>query len=314
MGMTMMLSDLVHYRNQLREFNAQLIQDHAHHELKTVLDLVTNTPLPTNSDHQVQVGYDSMMIAVAAFDYGVQSVINNINVAISELGQGYMQHTMSLFEQRRAATKDFGILDRTITLSEEHRDMLSTRITLRSDWHYSGLIIRPGRESWGSHMVALDPLYVVDEDIEWLSPIQSTYPAEYNRRVRYIVNETYTNNGYLSAIPNNQIGFVLAYNYFNFKPFEVVCCYLTECFEKLRPGGVIGFTINDCDRVGGVKLVENNFAAYTPASMIIEHAKKLGYEVVFQHNLDAANTWLELAKPGELTSIRGGQSLAKIVA
>ena len=309
-----MLSDLVHYRNQLQEFNAQLLRDHAHNELKTVLDLVINTPLPTTSDNQVQVGYDSMMIAVAAFDYGVQQVIENINLAIAEVGAGHLKQTMALFEQRRAATKDFGILDRTITLSDEDKNVISTRISLRSDWHYPGLIIRPGRETWADQMVALDPLYIVDEDIEWLSPIQSRYSEEYNRRVLYTVIETYTDTEYLGVVPNNQIGFILAYNYFNFKPFEIVCRYLKECFEKLRPGGVIGFTINDCDRVGGVKLNENNFASYTPAGTILDYAKTLGYNIVLQHKLDAANTWLELAKPGELTSIRGGQSLAKIIA
>jgi hypothetical protein len=31
-------------------------------------------------------------------------------------------------------------------------------------------------------------------------------------------------------------------------------------------------------------------------------------------HLDGASTWIEVVKPGELTSLRGGQSLAKIVA
>ena len=76
----------------------------------------------------------------------------------------------------------------------------------------------------------------------------------------------------------------------------------------------MAFTFNDCDRAGGVELVERHFMCYTPGSMIVALCESLGFEIQQRYQIDASNTWLELQRPGELTSLRGGQSLAKIVA
>jgi hypothetical protein len=43
-----------------------------------------------------------------------------------------------------------------------------------------------------------------------------------------------------------------------------------------------------------------------------EHARKLGYEITYEHHDDAGTTWVELRKPGMLDSIRGAQALASI--
>jgi hypothetical protein len=40
----------------------------------------------------------------------------------------------------------------------------------------------------------------------------------------------------------------------------------------------------------------------------------MGFEIIFEHSGQGNITWLELKKPGEIQSIRGGQALAKIVA
>jgi hypothetical protein len=48
--------------------------------------------------------------------------------------------------------------------------------------------------------------------------------------------------------------------------------------------------------------------------LILNTAKNIGFQLVHQHSLDSAMTWIELQRPGQLTSLRGGQSLARIVA
>lgn len=72
-------------------------------------------------------------------------------------------------------------------------------------------------------------------------------------------------------------------------------------------------TFNDCDRVPGVVMVEDKMACYTPGTLITQMAKNIGYNQFYTWNQGLALTYLELKKPGELNSLRGGQTLARIV-
>lgn len=117
----------------------------------------------------------------------------------------------------------------------------------------------------------------------------------------------------LVSIPNDQIGFVIAWNFFHYKPFEVIKQYITEVYQKLRPGGVFAFSINDGDLPGGVANAERMWMCYTPGSMIMSISEHIGFEVILRHELDRAVSWIELQKPGDRLSLRAGQALAKII-
>jgi SAM-dependent methyltransferase len=175
------------------------------------------------------------------------------------------------------------------------------------------MIIRPGRETYINELLASDPLYLVDENHDLLVPAMSQFNENYQQRLRtYTINER-QDQEILGKLPNGQFGLVFAYNFFNFRPFEVFKKYLSEIYQKLRPGGVLALTFNDCDRAKGVMLVEQHFCCYTPGYLVRELAQSLGYEIVFSWSDQGPSTWLELKKPGEFTSVRGGQALAKII-
>ena len=72
-------------------------------------------------------------------------------------------------------------------------------------------------------------------------------------------------------------------------------------------------TFNDCDRAKAVMLVEHHYCCYTPGYLVRELAQSLGYEIAFAWNDQGPTTWLELRRPGERPSLRGGQALAKIL-
>ena len=105
----------------------------------------------------------------------------------------------------------------------------------------------------------------------------------------------------------------MAWNFFHYKPFEVIKQYLTEMYQKLRPGGVFAFSINDGDLSGGVANAERMFMCYTPGSMILSMAERIGYIIELRHEFDRAMTWIELQRSGQQSSLRGGQALAKII-
>ena len=72
-------------------------------------------------------------------------------------------------------------------------------------------------------------------------------------------------------------------------------------------------TYNDCDRWPGVVAVETGTALYTPGILILSFAEMLGFETVFTWHENGPWTLLELRKPGKNTTLRGGQTLAKIL-
>lgn len=205
------------------------------------------------------------------------------------------------------------VLGRRLPLDPDQLEYILARILPFGDWHHAAMVLRPGLEPWLDNLVAADPLYVIDQSWELLKPVEKRYTPAFQRRLRKYVIDEQRATDILYQIPDGQFGFCLAYNFFHQKPFDIVGRYLEETLRKLRPGGVFAFTVNDCDRPGGVDLVERAFACYTPVSMLVALADRLGYDINRINHLDANTSWIELRKPGQSCSLRGGQMLSKPV-
>lgn len=205
------------------------------------------------------------------------------------------------------------ILNNRLPVAENTEEFITSRITRCCGWQTTTMILRPGLESWLQHMVSNDPMYLVDENYDLLTPAMSQFNELYQRRLRtYTVREDQEQD-ILWRLPKNQFGLVLAWNYFNHRPFEIIRQYLTELYEKIRPGGMLLMTYNDCDRWQGVLSSETGTSLYTPGSLINSFAESLGFEKTFTYHDNGPWTWIELRKPGEWKSYRGGQALAKIL-
>jgi SAM-dependent methyltransferase len=174
------------------------------------------------------------------------------------------------------------------------------------------MIIRPGLEDFIEKMVGCDPLYIIDRDYDLLQPSIERFPKTYQNRLRTYTTNDWSEQPILERIPNNQFGVCLACNVFNYRPLEIIRRYLEEIYTKLRPGGALLMTYNDCDRAQAVMLVEQFCASYTPGYLIQDLAQSVGFELVYTWSNGGPSVWLELHKPGPLLSNRGGQALARI--
>ena len=181
------------------------------------------------------------------------------------------------------------------------------------DWRYPGLVFRPRNSEWFDNMVGLDPLYIVDHKKEHLDPSLNGVNDIYKNRLRSYLIDDRKDTDILDQLPKNQFGVVIAYNFFDYKYYSVICRYLKEVYNLLRPGGVFIFTFNDCDHIRGVELVYRYQATYVPGHLLKQAAADIGYKIVYYYDSDQKTTCIELQKPGELSSIRGGQTLARIV-
>jgi hypothetical protein len=319
----MKLSELVAYRTHLSQFDVGEIQYTAQHKLASVLHSVKSSVIqPRAFTQTLQEDRERIVDAFGHFNSTVVELIRELDCMIevaekTQYSEGSRLYTeeMQRYGKLDAVTNrqvNQHILDRRMPMTTDVQQMISNRLKGYVDWKYPGLIIRPGVESFVKDLVGLDPLYLVDYSEELLAPAYKLFPEEYQRRLRMYYQDP-TGDHVLDFLPSNQFGLCLAFNFFEFTPIEVVEQYLKSIFKKLRPGGVLAMTFNDCDRAHCVALVEKNFCFYTPGQRVKAIARSIGYRQMFEWTDTGNLTWLELRKPGGLASNRGGQTLAKIM-
>jgi hypothetical protein len=311
----MKLSELVDYLNLLNQDATGSEWDSTMNQLWAMQRTIFT--------HSVQFGAlstdlkDDVINVQRALDQVARTVDNikdHIVSMIAQLEPEQYEQSQRLYQDEMCHETAEYILNRQLHIDNDSDILLRAHLKNFTDWRLPGLIIRPGLDTFIEDLVPLDPLYLVDHNMDLLQPAVSAFTPEYQRRLRPYTTNDYAQEHPLWQLPDNQFGFVFAWNYFNYKPLSVIYRYLDDIYTKLRPGGVVIFTYNDCDYGHGAALAERNFMCYTPGKTIKSHAQDMGFEIIFEHSGQGNVTWLELKKPGEIQSIRGGQALAKIVA
>lgn len=310
----MKLSELIDYLNLLDKHSMFNIHHEARHSIDTVVHDIINHGLQFKRySHDIIADANNIDRAFEQFTNTVESIKNHINELVQELEPERYRESMRWFNHESIYETNDYILNRRLHISPEDQELMLGRILRYTDWRLPGLCLRPGQEKWVEHLVPLDPMYLVDNNLELLEPAKSGFHEDYQRRLRlYTIKET-LGTPILGELPTEQFGYVFAYNFFNFRPLEIIEQYLKEFWDLLRPGGVVMMTFNDCDYAHGVALSEKNFMCYTPGKKIQELAEAVGFDINDRHHGEGDVAWIELQKPGVITSIRGGQALAKIV-
>ena len=340
------LIDLVSFCNKLDTMSSVELKDKVEADLKKIIFLI-NDQLFFNS--RVTAGleddYANIKTEFSNFEASLVRLKAEVYSLIEEIEQSWLADSDHLYKKIQYDKHEYGfygnvedyyttefgfvkkgvneskfnftnslleqIQTRQLDITPETKTFFENRINNLVDWRFPGMIIGPKNESFINHMVANDPLYLVDEHNELLTPTVTKFSTQYQQRLRkYVIDEI--DKDILKDLPNDAIGLCVAYNYFEYRPIEVVKKYINEIYNKLKPGGILAMSFNDCDRYSAIMLAERQYACYTPGRLLYNFIKELGFEIVFKWNDDGPVTWLELQKPGELSSIRGGQTLAKI--
>jgi SAM-dependent methyltransferase len=311
----MKLSDIVNYKLAIKDVDTKSVQ-HEYYKFKKNLSSTLDTHDVDFGDIKSQIHSDLEKISdlfenietnLRLFDQKLDAFIHTYEPKYYEMGQSVYQDTLNdsveyIFERHN----DQGLFD-----TEEDTQLFLSRLSLYADWRYPGMHIRPLDGTLSDVLKALDPLYFVDTDPELLQKVKQLWHPQYQKRVRYYtINEQ--DDDPLKHLPQQQFGFVLISEFFNYKSKEVVSKYLDSVYSLLKPGGVLVFTFNNCDTVEGVRQVEARFSPYTPARKIKKIVQKLGYKIEAEFSRPAKLSWLEVRKPGELTSMRNGQTLGSL--
>lgn len=309
----MKLSEVIAYRNRLEKMVPLDTAPLVHDKVAPLLYEIENSHIqfPELTDY-LKSQYQNLHDNLIKIENTAERVTQEVTDLIQQYEKSYLEASSLLYSQMMEYDDNNHILNRRFSITDDACNFLKSRIGLHSNWQHAGMIIRPGREEWINLLVGCDPLYLVDTDSELIEPAVLRFNDQYQRRLRtYVVNES-EHAPILEQLPNGQFGYCLIYNFFHYKSLEVIKTYLGEVFKKLKPGGAVDFTFNNCDTAGATALAERSAMCYTPGRMVMEYAISLGFELRQQYQIDAACTWVELRKPGQLSSIRGGQALARI--
>ena len=311
----MKLSDVVAYLNLLNSLDVASECSTAVSKLNHITHVVTeHADQDQTASQSISQTFDDLSKTIAKFFGQIENLKQNLRQEIVQLEQEYLSNSLHVYREELKFNDADVILGRRMRIDSDDDIRLRTHLKNLTDWRMPGMIIRPGHETYIEDMVPLDPLYVVDHDSELIKPAINKFTPEYQRRLReYVIND-WADGPVLGKLPNNQFGAIFAYHYFNHKPMPIICKFLDEFYEKLRPGGSVIMTYNNCDLAHGVIRSEHFWMLYTPRRLIEQHAVGLGFELTEAYDGKGDVSWLEFKKPGDLVSVRGGQTLAKIVA
>ena len=215
-------------------------------------------------------------------------------------------------------------------------DLIKSRLAHHANWHYPGLQL--GCRSSGklaaevdsglstlsqftNLLVTSDPLYLCDFNQDYINNATAQFNGVYQKRLR-----TYLINGFedLTQLPSAQFSFILAWNLFNYTSIITLEQYLIEIFKLLRAGGTVMFSYNNGDIFESAALAEMGAMSYIPKRQLITLCESLGFIVKFSYDELNDNTnyfdahvtyisWVEISKPGVLTTIKAHQVLGAVI-
>lgn len=227
----------------------------------------------------------------------------------------YYDNSISIYNESLKVDSPDYILDRyrfkRLMYDGETFNFFRNRVSNYTSWKFPAVEIRPALGEVTDLLVSGDPLYLVDTYEECFKEIKTKFTPDYQRRLRYyVIDESIPTP--LGVLPQNQIGLIVAVDFFNFRPLPVIERYAKSMFSTLRPGGHAIFTYNNCDIPIGVENFESQYYCYTPGRQVKKMFEDAGFRVIGSFDLDSNVSWLEIQKPGTPSSLRGGQNLAKI--
>lgn len=244
----------------------------------------------------------------------LDDILEWIDIQINKLSQPYFEES---YKHLFAANAQ-GIIEnrQNLKYSDSIEKLVEARCGLYTSFQYPAIEFCPKLGKFTKYLVAADPLYLVDIYQEFLDASKSQFPSLYQQRLRtYLVksDQNLLSNVDLSTLPENQFAFIFSWDAFNYIPLSDIKDILKDFYKLLKPGGVVMFTYNNCDLPAGVEMVDYKHMSYVPYSLLKPMCESIGYEEIAHFDPERYVSWIELKKPGTLSTVKVHQALMHTV-
>ena len=311
----MLVSELINFRNSITKRLEFLEQDTSLDNLYDNISLI----LTENASVEESIAHDKLRDILNDYDTlrkksieiknKLPEVINDVNDSIDRLAEKL------LVKQDDQPFKHYHCTD--FIISSDIDLVIRSNIHQHANWHFPAMQLgcRSLSQKYTSELIANDPLYICDIDLMYIDEATAQFNDLYNKRIRkYVIS-----NHDLQMLPHNQFGFILSWMFFNFAGIEILENYLTNLIKLLRPGGSLMFSYNNGDIFDSCRLSEVSGMSFIPKRKILTMCEKIGYIVVDSYDLSNANdqvkyiSWIEIQKPGVLTTVKRTQAKGQIL-
>ena len=307
----MALHNLVTFRHRLIQ---ALDSSHAINELIKLRDRIANIKFQVSEMNESNTEYVNNLVEyydnlikeaeqpVIDSDEKLQKINDEINTITQRLFAGNYEL------EERTGGFDHVRNSRRIYVREDVEDVIKQRILLHTSWRYPALEIGCRDGEWTQFLVAADPLYIMDQFPQFIESTAGKFTPEYQRRLRQypLINHD------LSKLPQGQMAFVFSWGYFNYMSIDTTKQYLRQVFNVLRSGGTFMFSYNDGDTPSGAGMAENFAQSYLPKSMLKPLCESIGFNITKEFDFEPNVSWLEISKPGDLSTIKAHQVLGEL--
>jgi phospholipid N-methyltransferase len=315
----MRLSDLIRLKNNLKSINLDSVRQQAEVLDGQLSQLFTITMHMSYRDQLDEKIKDCDMIenALVGIESKIQELLKQIDAEVSEITKDYMArgYMVNGFYGSNYTDVPTERNDRLLPINDETRSEVVVRLRSYTDWHYPVLEIGPGDGTWTEHLVAGDPLYILERHQEFIDNTLNKFNGVYRNRIRPYLTGMHgrTQEEDMSMLPENQFGFIFSWNVFNYMPLKETIAMLQGSYQCLRPGGVMMFSYNNCDVAQCAEYVEQGFRSWMPSMLLEQTCKDLGFEIIANRSIEETVHWIEIRKPGALTTTKYHQVLGKII-
>ena len=318
--MTEKLQDIVRYRAMVDSIDMDTIRRDINNTLSSVCnDLAINNfdteslkDRMLHSQLKVLNNLEDMALDLNTFK-------EEINKHVKQIETPYYEKSKEIYKKRTLMSpmdKLSQLKNKDLLFHEDTTKLLINAITIKISNQYACCQLAPGYGNITKHLVHGTPLYIVEEDKE-ASVVNTDFFNQImtNRIAWYEMNDA--DEEILAVLPQEQIGCFVVIDYFNFKSEDIIEKYLKSIYNCLRPGGTVIFTFNNCDYPNAIDKVDEMYYCYTTGTQMKKICSSIGFEIqkltaIGYDELDNGISWLEIKKPGELSTIRSAQGLAEI--
>lgn len=315
----MRLTDLIKLKNRLQSVSLSDIRfslDTVDGSISQILNLSPHPDYASDISNIIQK-LDQIENLLENIDISIPNIIKKVESEINEITQNY--HKRGYIINGAVASDQIPpYIERSfrqLPMRDQTRAELIIRMRSYTDWKYPALEIGPGDGIWTDHLVAADPLYIVDIHEEYLTNTVNKFNGVYQKRIRPYLTGGWARRDEFdySMLPKNQFGFIFSWNVFNYFPLHETQTVLSQCFDLLRPGGIMMFSFNNCDFPIQAEYVEAGTRSWMTSELLVSTCRNLGFNIIKIENPEETISWIEIKKPGDLKTIKSHQVLGRII-